>query len=101
MTTTLTLDTVADAPAWHDHGSHDHGLDTIAGYVVAITRLMGDVTTRHIARTDVEVFDGSTSYAQALDRARNERKAIARGEHGPDATYAVVDTVYTCGCRNR
>jgi hypothetical protein len=82
----------------HHHSlcaSHSHGLDDIAGHVVTITRY--DNATSQTTREDVAYIDGATHYGEAVELAHKVRAQIASGDI--DATYAVIDTVYTSGCR--
>lgn len=66
----------------------NHGLSTIAGHIVRRT-----IPGTEAAHVDVAQIDGATNYGRALD--------IARDERAKPGQYAVIDTVYTCGCRGR
>lgn len=67
--------------------SHGHGLRTQSGYIVRRTFFEGER-----AHEDVAAF-GATHYSAALARAYAVR--VEKGHHG----YAVVDRLYSCGCR--
>lgn len=66
--------------------AHGHGLNTIAGFRVVETFPQTD-------RADqlVGIFTPDTSYAASNEAADAVRRDPARG-------YAVVDTLYQCGC---
>lgn len=73
--------------AGHDH---PHGLDTTTGFVVR--RTFFDDTKMH---EDVETFlyaDNPSAYLLALECVREARAGRRDG-------YAVIDTLYACGCR--
>lgn len=67
--------------------SHGHGLNTTAGYRVLQTMEAGAILPEPI---DHGYFDEATSYGFALQEAQ----AIRRVE----GSWAIVKTVYTCGC---
>jgi hypothetical protein len=67
--------------------AHNHGIATTAGYIVRRTFFGAR------AHEDAGTF-GADGYGQALERVREVR---AEGHDG----YAVIDTVYSCGCRGR
>jgi hypothetical protein len=69
--------------------AHAHGLDTTSGYVVR--RTFFDADTVH---EDAGTFTGDGAYLAALDRVREVRR---EGHDG----YAVIDTLYACGCRGQ
>jgi hypothetical protein len=64
-----------------------HGLNTTAGYIVRRTYFDGQ------AHADVHAFYGADGYSESLKTARSIREQ--QGRNG----YAVIDTVYDCGCR--
>ncbi len=66
----------------------DHGLRTIAGYIVRRT-----FPGTGLAHVDCAQIDDATNYGLAVEIARAER--VQAGQ------YAVIDPVYTCGCRGR
>ena len=68
------------------HG-HSHGLNTTSGYVVRRT-FFGDRI-----HEDAGTF-GADGYMDALTRVRQVR------QEGHDG-YAVIDTLYACGCRGQ
>jgi hypothetical protein len=67
--------------------SHDHGLSTLAGYRVVQTIEDGKIleTAKLVGE-----FDDPTCYSMALDEAYAVRRI--------EGAYAVVDSVYECGC---
>lgn len=67
---------------------HPHRLDATVRYVVVATRW----TDEAIIRRDLAVVD---DYSRALDIASTERQRTAL-EDG----YAVVESLYDCGCRS-
>lgn len=70
---------------------HEHGLATIAGYVVRVTCEPGaDFHPREQDR-DLVAYGSPRMYGEALEAAHAIRDA--RG-------WAVVDVVYACGCRS-
>lgn len=70
-------------------GRHDtHNLGSITGYVVRRTIAAGEMLAEPC---DVAVIAGATEYGAALDYARGYRTA---------GSWAVVDFLYTCGCRS-
>lgn len=79
MTTARTLDP-----------THSHGLDGISGYRVVQTIRDGEVLEVPVL---VGEFDDPTSYGMALDEAYAVRRI--------SGAWAVVDTVYSCGCGSR
>ena len=82
--------------------THGHDLDQLVGYVVRETLRdgqalwHGDLTGRGEARQfcgyDVAVVDGAHRFAEALTVAYAYRDL-------PDG-YALVDHLYSCGCRS-
>lgn len=83
----------AFAPLTKDR-SHDHSTDGLVGYVVRETIVDGEVIRSEDGRVgrDVAVFECGTSYGQALAAAKRYRER--RG------SYAVVDGLFACGCRD-
>lgn len=66
--------------------AHGHGLDTIDGYRVVVTRREGrTLNTPHVVADHI----GATQYGEAMDIARLWRRG---------GSWAVVDTLYACGC---
>lgn len=65
----------------------DHGLNTIAGYALRLTRTDGG------AHRDARLYEGATSYGEAIEDAHTARAAADTGQ------YALVDCLYACGCR--
>lgn len=66
-----------------------HRLDGITGYVLRLTR------TDDGAHRDLKVYEGATNYGDACEDAHDIRAG------GADGTWALVDTVYNCGCRGQ
>lgn len=81
---------VRDYVDFRQHPAHSHGLDTTVGYVLRET--IRDRQSLGPDYIDVAVFDGDHRYGTALDLAHVYRAA--------DGGYAVVDTLYACGCRS-
>lgn len=72
--------------------SHDHGLDTVVGYVIRKTISDGTIMWHSEGcGYDVATVDGSNHYASALEVVRTYRV---------DRDYAVIDMLYSCGCRS-
>lgn len=75
---------------------HDHGSDTTVGYVVRRTIdplgiiLWHDSATKARCGVDVLAVEGATRYADTF---------AMRDELRQGTGYAVVDTLYACGCR--
>ncbi|MBL7487051.1 hypothetical protein [Frankia sp. AgW1.1] len=78
---------LTDGPIRYDF-THPHTLDDTDGYVVVATRVTADATIRR-DRAFVERYDDALGLAY-LERAQVD---ISDG-------YAVVESVYTCGCRS-
>lgn len=101
MASTITLSTLAPLPTIHEPiHSHSHNTDKLSGYLVVRTDWSGEETTREpVAFFAVEAAyrSGETkytnSYGDALACVHAEREAV-----GPQQ-YAVIDSVYECGCR--
>lgn len=72
----------------YDH-AHRHPLGATVGHVVVATTLTEEATIRR----DLAVVD---HYGKALELAQNERDRVADMTAG----YAVVESVYVCGCRS-
>lgn len=72
--------------------ARQHGLLSIAGYIVRRT-FPGDASR---AQEDIAEFSGPSRYAEALELAKATRKA---GRLEIVSQWAVIDTVYDCGCR--
>ena len=71
-------------------GADSHGLNTIAGFMLRKTSLSGG------QHEDVEQFDGDTSYGSAVEA---KHRLLTRLHYGANGSYAVIDTLYNCGCR--
>jgi hypothetical protein len=85
---------IADAPGIAAHPEHStHSLDDIVGYVVRRTLQDGTILPARAGRVgdDAMIFVGGNSYATAMEITRAMRF---------DGRYAVVDSVYSCGCRS-
>lgn len=67
--------------------THSHGLDSLAGYRVVQTIRNGSVLENPVL---VAEFDDPTCYGMALDEAYAIRREAG--------SWAVVDSVYSCGC---
>lgn len=89
-------------PAVHEpQHDHAHDLDNVQGYLVVRTDWSGEQTTREpIAFFVIEPsFRSGESpafthaYGEAVERVRAERLAAGKQQ------YAVIDSVYDCGCR--
>lgn len=98
MTTTaasqfLTAKGAAAAPSITEHPEHPHTLNDIVGYLVRHTmkhgRRLPDTNGR--VGNDLAVYLNPTDYGVALSYAHDLR-------HG--GSYAVIDTLYACGCRS-
>lgn len=100
----ITLIDWTQAPSITEHGSHSHSLDNIVGYAVVATAWDSATWAQDgPARVDVAVIDGAHNYAVALERVHAERAMpTVRAGIPCDAMkrYAVIDTLYVCGCRS-
>lgn len=71
-----------------------HGLNTTAGYIVRSTFFERGLR----AHEDDSLYEGAGSYCAALGRAHAIR---ADNRAAGIAGYAVIDWLYTCGCRGQ
>lgn len=85
---------LATAPTTRGRIDHDHNLNTIVGFVVRQSIEDGERLpdmAPHRPGRDIAVVPGVTSYSTAVELAGHVR--------GREGSWAVVDRVYTCGCR--
>lgn len=101
MNTTSLAETVINGRKLSDYAPsadfprHSHGTHVLAGYVIRQTERDGEYLWHDEAKTacgeDVAVVEGSTNYADALEIKHTYRTGTS---------YAVIDSLYTCGCRS-
>jgi len=78
---------LTDGPIrWHHE--HRHSLDDVADYVVVATRRTGEA----IYRRDLAIVEDA-GQAVEIAHAKRTRVDISDG-------YAIVESVFTCGCRS-
>jgi hypothetical protein len=86
---------VTTAPSSVDHPRHEHGLDTVVGYVVRQTIEGGVIlpcpATPRRAGRDLVVVRGAGNYLNAVTAFNAVRRI--------PGSYAVADVLYACGCR--
>jgi len=93
--------TVAGRPAasfvkMNGYPGHSHGTDATVGYVVRVTidphgTILWHDETKQACGFDVHAVDGATRYGDALEVVRKYRTG---------QSYAIIDTLYACGCRS-
>ena len=71
--------------------THPHGLDTLSGYSVVLADWS---TGETLERIEIARIDGANGYGRALE-IRDEMN-----RHASSAQNALVDNLYTCGCRS-
>ncbi len=92
---------LSDYIAFHHHRDHAHSIDSIVGYVIRETirdgqTLWGD-DSHTICGYDVQAIEGGHRYADTFPL-----RDFLRGTYNTyrdKGGYAVVDSLYACGCR--